>query len=285
MNNKEIISKIKDLQNIKADQQWKTDNRNFLYAKISETENALPETNLFVNIATGIKNFFAQPSFAIVLVVALVVASSLFGARAMNFMPGDSLYIAQIMSEEAQLALTFDQEKKNKLGIKFASDRAKQITEVLAQAKLGEPNEKEVELKQDFQKEIDIVKNKLAEMQNEEEDEDAMVFSANLSKEDQGVEIASPNSSESNNQTTKEGEEADNAHDMLAEAEELFNQKDYDGAKQKIEEVDALINKEEEVKTEEITETEEEATTTEEAPAVTETESATSTNATSTELN
>ena len=273
MKNKELISKIKELQSAQADQEWKEKTRDFLYAKISENENTATENNILIKTLTGVKNFFAQPSFAIVLVVAVVITSSLFGARAMNFMPGDSLYIAQIISEEAQLALTFNQDKKTKLGIKFASDRAKEITQVLAQAQFSGDNNKnqEAELRQDFQKEIDIVKDKLAEIQEKQENnEEPVFFSADFTKDDQGLEIASSESDKGNKKpTSDEPKQEANAHTMLAEAEELFNQEDYGGAKQKIEEVDALINQENE----------------ETDNANSEMENATSTNATSTELN
>ncbi len=290
MTNKEIISQLQELKKIKADQEWKKKTRDFLYAKISEENNEnnsiLLNNSFIARSINSIKNFFAQPSFAVIVITALIIGSCLFGVRAINSMPGDSLYIAQIISEKAQLAITFDQEKKTKLGIKFASDHAKKITDVLAQAKVsnGFDGDKE-ELIQNFKKEINIVKDKIATIQNNEpQDQDKIFFSANLEKDDKGLNISSNYSEEKNETNEVQETESISAHEILNQAEKLFDQQDYNGAKQKIEEIDALINLENNNNEESTENSLENQEQTEEEPTA-DTATSTESIATSTELN
>ena len=47
--------------------------------------------------------------------------------------PGDSLYIAKIVSEKTQYALTFDDKSKAQLGLQFATNRVEEMNKVLAE--------------------------------------------------------------------------------------------------------------------------------------------------------
>ncbi len=271
MKNKELIQKLESLKEVKPDTAWKHESRVLLLNQISSTCSD-KKMSVFVRI----RDFFAQPSFAVIFVLALLIISSIFGVRAAHLRPGDSLYIAQIISEKTQLAFTFNEEKRTKLEMKFANDRAKLIAEMLAEASFKtEDEEKSNKLAEDFKKEIGIVKEKIQEMKlAESEEETAYVVGANLGKEDKGLEIYEkdmPDSTssssvensedledEENNADIQEPEEEnassteatteqysnklDYTHKKLEEAEELFNQQDYNGTLNKLEEVDALLS-------------------------------------------
>lgn len=268
MNEKELIQKLNSLKEIKPDNSWKHQNREILYSQVKNSAGPRKQ-NIFVSI----REFFAQPSFAIVSLVAFLIVGSFFSVRAVNLRPGDSLYIAQVISEKAQLAITFDQEKRSKMEMQFASDRAKMIARVLAEANLeDESNEKSIKLTEDFKREINIVKNKIQEMKLAEEskiasgaetenrEEDVYVMGASLGKDEQGLEFLEAPETEASQATPESGGEAvvasselegesdeggstgklDNTHKKLEEAEELFDQKDYNGAFSKLEEIDSL---------------------------------------------
>jgi len=290
---KELIIKLKKLQNLKPDQQWKTANREILYSQISNsinTDNDFAESsvNNLINVITlprRIYKLITQPAWVVVIITLVVVGGSVFSVRAARFTkPGDSLYIARVISEKAQLAITFNVDEKAKLNIKFSNNHAKDITQVLADPDFNnEDNKVKAEkLAQDFKKEINSVKTKLKEMnlaekssnlsgpkpgasEENENNEEAQVFSANLGKEDKGMQISEPAegadiaeqdkketdspevAQEEIATSTSEAEKENdtnnlqNAHQILEEAEKLFNEKDYNGTLDQLEKVGAII--------------------------------------------
>ena len=204
----------------------------------------------------------AKPVWVTSLASILILVVGIGGVYASkNSKPGDSLYIAKIISEKAQLVMTFDEKDKAKLGLEFATNRAKEITQVLEESKEPEDKKgKQVEqLSQDFKKEISQVKNRLttikaAEMNNQNKEEEPEVFGANLGKNDQRMEVAEPIKPEVKNDILKENkpaaiatttEENLNSPDKaLEEAEKMFDEKNYGGTIDKIEEAKQIINKE-----------------------------------------
>jgi len=276
MNNKELIEKLNSLKAVGPDNGWREDNREILTSQIFNSTVASEECDLAVfTLPQKITRFFSQPAWAVFLIALIIISGGVFSTRAArDIKPGGSLFIARIISEKAQLAITFNKEEKNKLGIKFASDHAKEITRVLAETDLSEENKiKTDKLTQDFKREINEVRNKLREMniakeegvKEEINEGEADVFSANLKREEEGVKLYFPKSGESeeSDQAEDDSEQAiskeevatstgetfnadsganlEDAHKILEEAEELFDEKDYDGAEDKLEEVDAII--------------------------------------------
>ncbi|MFH1522630.1 MAG: hypothetical protein ABIE43_02310 [Patescibacteria group bacterium] len=297
MQEKELIKKIEYLKKIKPDNQWKNESReilcNQIFNSVISLDNSLMQVLTFPQ---KIIRAISQPALAAFLIALVIIGGSIISLKAARFTkPGDSLFIARIISEKAQLVITFNEDEKTKLGIKFANDHAKDITRVLADS--TNKNEERVEqLHGDFKKEIDNVKIKLGKMNIdiidkglEEKDlesnlideegvqsnNETQVFSANLKKEDRGMQISDNNH---DNKINKEGvaendlaentatstinkeensdnlENIENAQKILEEAEVLFNDKDYDGTLSKLEEVGAIIegtnNKSEEIKEE-----------------------------------
>jgi hypothetical protein len=171
------------------------------------------------------------------------------------------LYIAKIISEKAQFAITFDEKDKAKLGVEFAANRAKEMIQVLkdsGQTAEGANNKLQT-LSQNFKKEISQVKKRLSTIKKAannqaENNDESQVFGANLGKSDQRMEIFEPAVKAGDvgaaGQTaerpatvnaTSTAESARRADQMLDEAEKLVEEKKLDGAISKLEEVNKVI--------------------------------------------
>ncbi|MCG2698381.1 DUF5667 domain-containing protein [Candidatus Parcubacteria bacterium] len=261
---KELLSQLNKLKDIKPNVDWKNSNREILFSQITRghLEEEISKFDIFKNMLPH--NMFSralQPVLAVVLIVLIVASGgviSLNAARDTN--PGDSLYIAKIISEKAQLAITFNDKGKAKLGVEFASNRALEITRVIAESEKNK--EKQVEkLTKDFKKEISAVKARLVKIDSakdnsakenkeaaETQDDDLQVFSANLEKSDQGMEIYDS----AGNLLSAEEESAavedsvvagpSNLDDILTEAEKLFDEQDYSGTLNKLSEANDMMD-------------------------------------------
>jgi len=240
ISDKTIIGHIKKLSQVAPDESWKQKNRELLYNQISSTIN----DNVLTAFTFGDffrKNIFfqyiltiPQSSLVAVFIFAFLASGSIFGLRASeNSLPGDSLYIAKIVSEKTQQAFTFDDKDKAILSLEFAGKRAKEIDQVLAGVDVSKKNSEQVEkLVSDFKKEIGQAKirlekiskakeqEKIDDQQNanttksaevvataetddvknntESESEEVVgVFTANNEKDGQGIEVSGPDASES----------------------------------------------------------------------------------------
>ena len=261
---KDIILKLNSLKAVKPESQWKAENRNILFNQISNSSASSVESEFefILSIPRQVLRFISQPAWAVFFIA--LIALSVFSVSAAKYTkPGDSLYIAKRISERAQLAITFNKEKKTKLDIKFASDHAKGITQVLSN--IESDNEEKVErLTRDFKREVNIVGEKLNEVKT---DEEMQVFTTSLGKGNKGMQISNLDDEELGIEEEKSlepvpAEEADKeevsatsteesietplsdineAHKALEEAEALFDENDYDGTFEKLEEVDELI--------------------------------------------
>jgi len=272
MQEKKLISKLHSLRAVQPDAAWKKSNRDILLSQIAGGkepeqanwflvfENFLPEKMVFV---------FSKP-VAVFAVIALII----FGGGAVSIAasarskPGDSLYIAKIISEKTKQALTFDSKAKARLNLEFAGNRATEATQVLSET--GTDQEKSAqldELSTNFKKELTAVKSRLAKInpnstsKNNDNgnpdnagsagDEKVQVFGSALEKTDQGLEVSDNtqniNKTDSNNQaatTTKPSGAAvfSPTDSALAAAEKLFDQKDYQGSLDKLKELSVIID-------------------------------------------
>lgn len=182
MNDKGLLEKLNKLKEVKLDSDWKCQARDVLFSQISNSvadlDTVVEEKKVF-----WLSNFLSvsyRPAGFVLGVFALFIFSVIgVQATAKNVKPGNHLYAARVLSEKAQVAMTFDQEKKEKLNVKLAGARAKEITEVLSNTDLNkEENKKKAEKLSDaFKNEISTVKNGLENL--------------NLLKEDAVVTIAS----------------------------------------------------------------------------------------------
>jgi hypothetical protein len=212
--------------------------------------------------------FIKQPAVVtVVLIMAVLFGGSAAGMIASrNAMPGDSLYIAKIISEKTRSTMTFNETDKAKLGVEFAGNRAKELSEVLAEPDNAsqDKEQKVAELSDNFKKEINQVKNRLekistyssakiinnktapAETKEKAEigkageekinSDNGKIFRADTGKATSGIQISVPDTG------APVKIESIDAKKTLEEAEKLFDKKDLDGAIDKLEIVNNIID-------------------------------------------
>ena len=293
MTEQELIKQLNSLNKIKLDNQWKNDNREILLNQISSSQEEAQISRL-ASLRSGFRILenmlpqqlirqLSQPVWAVVLIMVIVFGGGIVSLNASrDTKPGDSLYIAKVISEKAQLAVTFNEKEKAKLGIEFAGNRAKEITQVLAEADnaIKEKDAKVEKLTKDFKKEINTVKSRLVKINavqrsqdiegakditddelNITTDETIGVFSANLEKSDQRMEVSEPSDLESTvadeqpsdsgdqdqaelvaDSAVSEDEQTNDAVKVLDEAVNLIDEGDIDGARDKLTEANNIID-------------------------------------------
>ncbi len=220
-------------------------------------------------------------AFAACILILVVGIGGVYASK--NAKPGDSLYIAKIISERAQFAITFDEKDKAKLGIEFAANRAKEMIQVLKDSgQTAVASDQLKTLTQNFKKEISQVKKRLTTIkaaENQSKNDDSEVFGANLGKSNQRMEIAEPIKPQddavkastskpvlienkaldkaTSTQTlenqipagaTSTPEIISQADKMLEQAEKLFDEKNLDGTIGALEEVNKAIGDKGQVK-------------------------------------
>jgi hypothetical protein len=138
----------------------------------------------------------------------LLGGGGLYGVNvARGTKPGDSLYLAKILSEKAQFAITFNEKDKAKLNMEFAGNRAEEMDQVLSEPNSDNKDAKVEQLLNDFNNEISQAKTRLEKIapavaaNNKSEqagdnptaetpNEDSSVFSANLGKDNAGLDLS-----------------------------------------------------------------------------------------------
>jgi hypothetical protein len=172
MNEKNIIKKLGELKGMSPNKDWKEKTRDFLFSEVRssvfETEEDISTFGKILAMPKFVLSAVEERAWAVLLVI-FVFVGGVFGAQAAsrNARPGDSLYLARVFSERAKVAVTFDKEKKAKLDIRLASDRAKDITEVLAELSGQDKGDdkKLTKLSESFKEEIKIVKKNIKEIE------------------------------------------------------------------------------------------------------------------------
>lgn len=143
MTNSDLLCKIKKLEKIEPESAWIVSNRAFIlnYAQVQETQ----EKNLFfnkygINLRGKINSIVAafQQRFilrAASMAVIFIMAGNFAAVKAAGSLPGDSLYSVKLLMEKAELALTFDEDKRIALKFELIERR---ISEVSRLAESGE---------------------------------------------------------------------------------------------------------------------------------------------------
>ena len=301
MEDKELISQLKKLKEIKPAAKWQEVNRSILMNQIhsSGSHFGVHETVKTKLSLRWLANL-SQPAVAVFLIAMVIMGGGVMSIKAAkDSIPGETLYIAKILNEKTQQVLTFDETKKVHLGLTFASNRAKELKEVLEQTEASA--ERAEQLVINFRKELAIARERIAKMNErapkavtpkpldeveanlstdeilEEADEDSQVFSANLGKEDNGIQVGDSKSVDEPDEevmvdstedvvetpkpattTPEEGaqaeeqassseiiiieeEESSDAGDAVEEAQAFLETQDYDATLSKLEEADDLI--------------------------------------------
>src|SRR3989344_6126605 len=159
MTEKELLSQLNSLKNIKPENSWKENNRNLLLSQISGGEDIEEKNISLLDIFFKKAEWLAQPVGVLLLIVSTVFGSGILSIKASrDTKPCDSLYIAKIISEKTHQAITFDEKEKAKLEIKFAGNRADEIAKVLEQDNSEKKGDRVEKLTNDFKKEISAAK-------------------------------------------------------------------------------------------------------------------------------
>ena len=313
MKDQKILEQLNKLKSIKPDAKWKNSNRDILHSQIfsSQVEEE-KQANIFLIAINNIFNFtksISQPTLTMAIIILVVMGSwigSSFASKNANL--GDSLYIAKIINEKAQFAFTFNEKKKVKLGIEFATNRVEEINNIIKEKNKEnkDKDEKVKKLVSDFKRQINETKSRLKKIEttnkiagknqeNKEEteksteeiaDEENIVFSANLSKDENGIQVSEPNlvnsTTESTDPVIEENlsstteeiiekasttesviEEKQSPQTILEQAEALLDKEDYNATIDKLNQADDAINNIDSTKEETTTiETEEETAST-----------------------
>lgn len=168
LTDKELITKISLLKKVKPASIWRQRNRALL---LNQIYNGQPpeKVKTFGWFNVGVIWPFKviidsyRPALVSVFIFIIIFGSGLLGLEAAkNTKPGDFLYLAKIANEKTQFALTFNEKEKAKLGLEFATNRAKELSEVLAEPANQENKGKTVEkLVINFKEELNAVKLRL----------------------------------------------------------------------------------------------------------------------------
>lgn len=272
MTEKEIVKKLHSLKNIKPDETWKKQSQEVLFSQISGGETGIEIKPIKLGFEEIVKHYYlsslkfaVQPAISVLVVVSAFIGGGLYGVvAAKDSKPGDSLYIAKMISEKTQYALTFDQKQKAKLGITFAVNRTKEMEEIIKKDQGQKNKEETTKLIEQFRKEIDNTKEKIknitpiakqpeapvvlkqavrqentakksqaAKKDDKKLDkiENQEVFSANMDKDNKRMEIA---------EQSEPGAVQDPAQ-ILDEAQELFAKQDFKGTMDKLEKATEVI--------------------------------------------
>jgi len=280
MDDKEILKKLNNLKTIKPDNQWKNNYRQVLFSQISSGQAEIDKGKedgfswkVFFGdlIPQGFKFELVKPIWISILVIFILLGGGLVSVYAsLDTKPGDSLYIAKVISEKAQFAITFNEKGKAKLNLEFATNRAEEINQLLKESTALEQdkNKKVQQLNLDFKRELNQAKSRLNKIDNTNKikinnNEEVQYFGANLGKDDQRMEVSEPakqeiinNQANENNAapenqlsataTTTENSlvaaEEKSAGQILEEAEKLFDEKNYDGSINKLREINTVID-------------------------------------------
>ncbi len=258
MTEKNLISRLNNLKNVKPDAEWLKSNRELLLTQISNSGASDLSTwqNFIINLQSFTKTVY-QPVFILGTFIIVLVSGSLFSHQLFTqAKPNDSLYIARIVSEKAKLGTIFNNNDRDRLAVQFAANHAQEITTVLANPEFNnESNQDQVaHLNESFNKEINTVKTKINRLTTNKtpvvpNNEDALVSVASDLTADQGIQLIEPKLATTTATNTKEiiseditiSETVTETDKILDEAQQLFDQKDYNSAFNKLKEVDEII--------------------------------------------
>ena len=278
---------IEQLNTVKPDAEWKKQNREIIMSQIYHTnEDSQAKIGFFgyANFIFGrnTMHIMAKPAFTVMAIILLAATGGIASLRAAReTTPGDSLYIAKIISEKTQMALTFDEKSKTQLNVQFAANRAEELQKVMEKNLAEEEKQETVaQLKQNLKKEIQSAKagiekigqTKTTETGDGDSEGDGNltedVFSVDSGKTDDGMQISddsetnssetvgksedspevnfpdSGSSASSSPEVQSDVDENGAPERILAEAQDLIEQENYGEALDKLNQVEDSIDEE-----------------------------------------
>lgn len=266
---KNLNTQLNNLKNIKPSGEWKSKNRELLLTQIYNSAEAKPVDFSFgfstylQQFSGDFLNIMAQPIAVVGLILVSLFGGGLFGVTASKgTKPGDSLYVAKMISEKTQLALTFDEKEKVQLRIDFAGNRVEEIEKVLAENEKDEAKTKKTvdDLVSNVKKEVVAARTGLQKINKnvkidtkieekvaktvdkadankavENKAEEDGIFSANLGKENDGISVAE--------KTTNVVKKEEDSKSLLTQAKESLKSDDVANTLSVLDKVDEAIDK------------------------------------------
>jgi hypothetical protein len=190
MNEKDLIAKLNNAKNLSPDKEWLTSNRALFLTQIANSgADKLSVWQVFYINFKSFAKASSQPVFASFVFLLVLVASSIFGHKLFSeAKPNDTLYVARVISEKAKLNTVLDANARDKMAVKFATRHAEDISELLANPEFNtEENKDRIEkLNEDFNKEIETVKSRIAKLEiNQETATEVRVENENKNNEEE----------------------------------------------------------------------------------------------------
>lgn len=242
---KQITEQLNKLRTeIRPDAAWQARSRDILLMQIKQGA-AEKEAQWFTFIESrSVQQFLVQLtrplSMAFVLLLAVLGGGVMSIKAATQTKPGDALYIAKIISEKTQFALTFDNAKKAKLNLAFAANRVEEIKQLNNDRAAGNANDQKVsELTNEIKDELDQAKSRISKIEAVEPavapvkkevakagvqaDVKLTVESASLNKGAEGIDYYDPRQA------------------AIEQVKTLIEQRDYDATSDKIRQLSSAI--------------------------------------------
>jgi len=145
MTNRDLFRKIKKLEKIEPSEAWIDSTRSFIldYARIREQSEKkslvfAPRFNLTEKLnhvsAVFRRKFVLQ---AASMAVILLISGNFVAAKASESLPGDNLYPVKLLTEKAELALTFNEDKRIDLKFKLAERRLDEFSRLVESGRIS----------------------------------------------------------------------------------------------------------------------------------------------------
>ncbi len=163
MNDKKLIEQLNKLKNIQPDSSWKKENRSILFNQISNSYVDLYKSSFqekLKSLPAVLGNMLSKPVWAIIIVAILIGGAGIAVQPAYYSKPGDTFYFAKKITQKIRLALVLDKTEKAKMNIRFSSNHAKDITEVLSDSDFSDKRLAQ-ELQGNFRQDLSMVKSGL----------------------------------------------------------------------------------------------------------------------------
>lgn len=226
---KTIEAQLNNLSSIVPSAEWKARTREVLQSQISagaQEERAGFFAVLDNLMPVWVSGLASKPVAVFAMIVLAAVTGSYASVRAAReTTPEDSLYIAKIINEKTQLALTFDETDKTKLNLEFATNRAEELAKMM-EAPTPQQEQTIADLKSSFSSELTAAKSRLTKIKQNQPiaaaPKAAPKTAAQPAANDDKVEVFGANLSK------------DNVSMQIIEAEQLFANKDISGTIEKI---------------------------------------------------
>ena len=136
-----VIRKIQELKKIKPRSEWLALNRDILLSQINPQREltTLPlnwrdYSRVFVSL---FQQRLLEPAVVMLFVLVFSISSSLVVNASFYSLPGDSLYPVKLALENAQVAITPDEERQVELKIEFAQKRVSELDKIVNQTNVN----------------------------------------------------------------------------------------------------------------------------------------------------